>query len=127
MATTRNTPTLDEVADDPTLARELPSTAIAALLAKCAALQSALAAALLDSRQTPQNSADGEDRLRRSFRHGCRLLRVNPRSRAKDANDDNLHVPAEFHGQRHVLQRAVSPGWHLRSEADHRMHGRQNL
>jgi len=63
MATTRNTPTLDEVADDPTLARELPSTAIAALLAKCAALQSALAAALLDSRQTPQNAADGEDRL----------------------------------------------------------------
>jgi hypothetical protein len=63
MATTRNTPTLDEVADDPTLARELPSTAIAALLAKCAALQSALAAALLDSRQTPKNSADGEDRL----------------------------------------------------------------
>jgi predicted DNA-binding transcriptional regulator AlpA len=63
MATTRNTPTLDEVADDPTLARELPSTAIAALLAKCAALQSALAAALLGSRQTPQNAADGEDRL----------------------------------------------------------------
>src|SRR5260221_14592544 len=63
MATTRNTPTLAEVADAPTLARELPSTAFAALLAKCAALQSALAAALLDSRQTPKNSADGEDRL----------------------------------------------------------------
>src|SRR5205807_1209963 len=63
MATTRNTPTLDEVADDPTLARELPSTAIAALLAKCAAFQSALAAALLDSRQTLQNATDGEDRL----------------------------------------------------------------
>jgi len=63
MATTHNTPTLDEVADDPTLALELPSTAIAGLLAKCAALQSALAAALLDSRQRSQNAADGEDRL----------------------------------------------------------------
>jgi hypothetical protein len=51
MATTHNTPTLDEVAADPTLAREQPSTAVAALLAKSAALQSALAA----------DSADGHD------------------------------------------------------------------
>src|SRR4029077_4217441 len=52
MATTRNTPILDEVADDPTLERELPSTAIAALLAKSAALQSALAAGIANGHDT---------------------------------------------------------------------------
>jgi hypothetical protein len=55
MATTHNTTTLDEVAADPTLAREQPSTAVAALLAKSAALQSALATALA------ADSADGHD------------------------------------------------------------------
>jgi hypothetical protein len=55
MSTMRNTPTPDEVADHPTSARELPSTAVGALLAKRAALQSALATALA------AGSADGHD------------------------------------------------------------------
>jgi hypothetical protein len=55
MATTRNDiPTFDEVAADPGRARELPPSAIAALVAKCSAVQSAPAA-------LGAGSADGHD------------------------------------------------------------------
>jgi hypothetical protein len=72
MGTTRNTPTLDEVADATTLARELPSTAIAALLAKRAAPQSAQAAALA------AGCADGHDTASPSSTDS--LLTVRPAS-----------------------------------------------
>jgi hypothetical protein len=63
-------PTVKELAQNPARARGLSPTVIAGLLAKCGAdlaelsgAQNALAAALLDSKQAPQNTADADDKM----------------------------------------------------------------
>jgi hypothetical protein len=63
-------PTVKELARDPSRARGLSPTVIAALLAKFGAdlaelssAQNALAAALLDSKQAPHATADADDRM----------------------------------------------------------------
>jgi predicted DNA-binding transcriptional regulator AlpA len=57
-------PTLDEIADKPTAAASLRSHEVAALLIRCAAVQTALAAALtghpLPERESPSVSTPGQ-------------------------------------------------------------------
>ena len=97
-------PNLEDLGRTPELARELPPTAIAALLVKCAAIQAALAAALAEA------STGGHGSV--AAREGDQLLTVEETAALLKSTKDWVYRHAA------ELPFAVRLGGQLRFSAD---------